>query len=69
MKRVLSLLPLVLLCGCSSTNITDLTKALAKDPAIVIVKVGSVYGTLSFVRVGSQTNGVTVSPDGSVSIK
>jgi hypothetical protein len=67
--KLLFFIALTGLCGCSSTNITKLTQALAKDPAIVVVKIGSVYGTLSFVRVGSQTNGVTVSPDGSVSIK
>lgn len=55
-------------CGCSTTNITKLTKELAKDPAIVSVRVGSVYGTLNFVRVGVTTNGVTVSPDGTVSV-
>lgn len=55
--------------GCASTNITELTKALANDPAIVVVKVGTVYGTVNFTRVGATTNGMTISPDGTVAIK
>lgn len=68
MKRLLVLLP-ILLCGCSTTNITKLTNALAKDPAIVVVKVTSIYGSVSLTRIGSHTNAVTVSPDGTVSVK
>ena len=60
---------LVLCQGCSTTNITKLTEALAKDQAIVVVNVGSVYGTVKFTRVGCVTNGMTVSPDGTVTIK
>ncbi len=68
MKRITCLL-LLACAGCSTTNITKLTQALAKDPAIVVVKVSSVYGTVNFTRVGSITNGMTVSPDGTVSMK
>jgi hypothetical protein len=68
MKRLLLLLPL-LSAGCSTTNIAELTKALANDPAIVVLKVGSVYGTVNFTRVGAVTNGMTISPDGTVQIK
>jgi hypothetical protein len=67
MKR--TLLACLLLSGCSTTNITKLTEALAKDPAIVVVKVSSVYGTVNFTRVGSLTNGMTISPDGTVSVR
>ncbi len=56
------------LCGCSATNISRLSRELAKDPAIVSVQVRSVYGTVNFVRVGTTTNGVTVSPDGTVTV-
>lgn len=69
MKQILVLSFLLTLCGCSTTNITKLTQALAKDPAIVVVKVGTVYGTMNFTRVGSLTNGMTISPDGTVSVK
>ncbi len=62
-------LALLLLTGCSTTNITKLTSALAKDPAIVVVSVNSIYGTVKFTRVGSITNGMTISPDGTVSMK
>jgi hypothetical protein len=68
MKRIASLL-LISLAGCSTTNITKLTEALAKDPAIVVLKVGTVYGTVNFTRVGSLTNGMTISPDGTVSVR
>ena len=68
MKRIASLL-LIGLAGCSTTNITKLTEALAKDPAIVVLKVGTVYGTVNFTRVGSLTNGLTISPDGTVSVR
>ena len=68
MKKLLILLPL-LISGCASTNITKLTEALAKDPAIVVVNVGTVYGTVKFIRVGCITNGMSVSPDGTVTIK
>ena len=54
--------------GCSSTNITKLTQALSRDPAIVSAKVATVYGTASLVRVGSTTNTVTVGPDGTVTV-
>lgn len=67
MKKLLLILPF--LAGCSTTNITKLTAALAKDPAIVVVSVNSIYGTVKFTRVGSITNGMTVSPDGTVSMK
>ena len=69
MKKLLLFAPLVILAGCSTTNITKLTQALAKDPAIVVVNVGTVYGTVKFVRVGSVTNGMTISPDGTVSVR
>jgi len=69
MKRIIVSALLIACTGCSSTNITKLTQALAKDPAIVVVSVNSVYGTVKFTRVGSITNGMSVSPDGSVSMK
>lgn len=56
------------LTGCSSTNISQLAGALAKDPAIVKVKVGSVYGTLDFTRIGCPTNGMTITPDGTITV-
>jgi hypothetical protein len=68
MKHLASLL-LIACAGCSTTNITKLTQALAKDPAIVVVNVGTVYGTVKFTRVGCVTNGMTISPDGTITIK
>lgn len=68
MKKIISLF-LITCAGCSTTNISKLTEALAKDPAIVVVNIGTVYGTVKFTRVGCVTNGLTVSPDGTVSVK
>ncbi len=63
------LLLLIGLSGCSTTNMSKLVQAAAKDDATVVVKVGSVYGTLNFVRTNPKTNQtVVVSPDGTVSI-
>ncbi len=60
----------VLCAGCSTTNVTKLTNALAKDGAVVVVKVSSIYGTLNVTRIGPQgTNSATVSPDGTVTVK
>lgn len=67
MKKLVFLI-LLPLCGCSSTNITKLVGALAKDPAIVSVYVPTMYGAVKFVRVGSTTNSVDVSPDGNVKV-
>ena len=72
--RVLTLLALAALCavlaGCSTTNIAELTKALANDPAAVHVRVTSVYGTVDFTRVGGATNETrTITPDGTITIK
>jgi hypothetical protein len=71
MKRLLILLPIALmLAGCSSTNITKLVGALAKDPAISVVKVTTIYGNVSYTRIGYRTNETTsVNSDGSVTIK
>ena len=72
MKRFLTILTLAPIAlfnqGCSTTNITKLTTALAKDPAIVVVKVSSVYGVVNFTRIGSNTNSVTITPDGVVTV-
>lgn len=69
MKLLLLLIPCALLTGCSTTNITKLVGALAKDPAIVSVRVSSVYGTVVFNRVGTATNGVSITPDGTITVK
>lgn len=75
MKKLFLLLPILCIasCGCISTNISELTKALAGDPATVVVSVQTIYGTLKVTRVGEATNSPssmkTVSPDGTVTIK
>jgi hypothetical protein len=71
MKRLLILLPVALiLAGCSSTNITKLVGALAKDPATSWVSVTTIYGTVKYVRIGVMTNeSAQVSGDGTITIK
>jgi len=78
MKRKLLLLPLAAglaaCAGCSSTNIAKLTKELARDPSIVVLKVSTIYGTVNLTRIGAQpsaTNNldVTIAPDGTVTTK
>jgi len=55
--------------GCMSNKLDKTVKALAKDPAIVVVTISSIYGTVKLTRVGSVTNGLIVQPDGSVAVK
>jgi len=69
-KLILPTLAVLLLAGCSSTNITKLVGALAKDPATSVVKVTTIYGSISYVRIGVTTNQtVSVNSDGSTTMK
>jgi hypothetical protein len=52
----------LLLTGCSTTNVTKLVGALSKDPACVAVQITSVYGTVTFVRVGDTNRQVSIGP-------
>lgn len=61
MKK-LALLLLVVANGCSTTNITELVKALSKDPATVAISVQSVYGTTYFMRTGSTNQQIIMGP-------
>jgi len=55
------LLPLLLcLCGCSTTNITKLVEAAAKDPAHVHIEVRSVYGVITYDRSFPEPVGTNV---------
>ena len=60
--KTLLLLGICFLTGCSTTNITKLVGALAKDPATVAISVQSVYGTVYFLRTGSTNQVVTMGP-------
>lgn len=55
--------------GCSTAGMARITKELAKDPATVVLKVSTIYGTVNLTRVGCVTNGMVVAPDGTVSVK
>jgi hypothetical protein len=54
------------LVGCSSAP--SMMRALAKDPAIVVGRFGTPWGTEAFTRIGTTTNSVLISADGSVTI-
>lgn len=71
MKRAIFFSATLFLTGCSSTNITKLVEQLKNDPATVSVHVTTVYGTVSFNRVGTlkPNQSETVSPDGTITIK
>jgi len=66
--KLIILLAGLLLTGCSTTNITKLVDALAKDPATVRLHVNGIYGSVDFVRIGG-TNGCTIAPDGTLTVK
>lgn len=68
MRFSILFIPLLVLCGCSTTNLEKVLIAAGKDQAIVVGKIASVYGTASIVRIGGTTNTVTVSPDGTVTV-
>lgn len=67
--KILILLPL-LLCGCATSNMNKLVKALANDHSTVHVRVNTIYGTLDFTRTNPSTNSLphSIDPDGRVQI-
>lgn len=52
--------------GCMDCG--KIAKQLKDDPAIVWLQVGTPWGVQKMVRVGGQTNSVSVDPDGTVTI-
>lgn len=56
----------VLCSGCS--GLSGIIKASAKDPAIVVARVGTPWGVQQLTRIGGTTNSVSIAPDGTVSI-
>ena len=48
--KFLLLLPLLALAGCTTTNVTELVKAAAADPAAVHVKIMSPYFSIELDR-------------------
>lgn len=58
----------VLVSGCSTAGIARIAEQLKDDPAIVNAKVVTIYGTAHLTRIGGQTNTVSVSPDGTITV-
>lgn len=54
----------LVLAGCALTNISELTKALAQDPASVCVRVTSIYGTAMVSRTNAHNGTVSCTGDG-----
>lgn len=73
-KRIGADAAAVLLLGCSlfflsgCASAAGVARALAKDPAIVIVRMGTPWGNQQITRIGVTSNSVAVSPDGSVTV-
>lgn len=66
----LAIIAATLCSGCLSTNFTEFAKAMENNDSTLAIKINTVYGTASFIRVGGGTNStVTASPDGTVSKK
>ena len=69
-KLILSLVlgVVAVLSGAGCTSLPGTVKALAGSKAIAVVKIGSVYGTASYVHIGMTNAEVSVAPDGTVTI-
>lgn len=66
-KLVLIVLSAFLACGCVASNMTQLTEALAKDPATACISIGTPYGTLSVARtnpMNGQSNEISATGGG-----
>jgi len=67
LSAILGLSALVALStGCAGMG--TVSRNLKDDGAIVILEMGTPWGNQKLVRIGGQTNSVTVSPDGTVTI-
>ena len=62
-KTLLAVVALAL-AGCSSTNISQLVAAAAKDPAAVHFEVTSIYGRVVYERANPGTNSISVGNTG-----
>lgn len=69
MRYVLVLVCLVLLAGCTSTNISELVQALASDPATVCITATGYGGSVTVSRTNIFNGDVTCPPGGGLSVK
>ena len=69
-KRILSsLVGLVLLGGCSATNISELVKAMANSQRSYCYTERSIYVQLNLSGTGIQNGSVTCNADGTMTVK
>lgn len=68
--KTLALITLAALAtGCASADkLATIANELKDNPAIISAKVNTLYGNATLIRVGNNTNSVTISPDGTVTI-
>lgn len=66
MKILIFAIAATMMTGCVASNITQLTEALAKDPATACISVGTPYGTLSVARANpmGQSNEISATGGG-----
>jgi hypothetical protein len=64
-----ALVVLVLVASTGCANTAKLVTQLKNDPAIVVHRLRTIYGTSEFTRIGGQSNEVHVATDGTVTIK
>ncbi len=63
--KLLSLVSLLLLSGCASSQIAKVLKAAGNDHAAIKIEVNTIYGNMKFTRVNAPTNQTTsITPDG-----
>jgi hypothetical protein len=63
----LSMIAIGSFTGCA--NYGKLSANLKDDPAIIILNVGTPWGNQKMVRIGGQSNYVSITPEGVVNIK
>ena len=66
MKKLILSLSLLLSSGCAQYG--TVSKHLAENGAVVKMKIGTPWGVQDIVRVGTTTNKITITPDGTIKI-
>lgn len=69
MRVAILALCIVLLAGCSTTNISELIQALASDPATVCITATGYGGSVTVSRTNIANGDVTCPPGGGLSVK
>lgn len=65
MQYLVAFIAAFVLLGCVSSNLTQLTEAMGKDPATIYMSVTTIYGSASACRTNSQIAGGEITASGS----